>query len=232
MTQTKKRPNWLLQGFIVLSLGVHVLVFLHIAGIYQSNAISIIELSMQEISKPNHRVIPMPRKRETPPAVSEIKTLQVKNVTIPKIKIDPIPKQTVDHSYDRILLPQVPENMNVASFAAAGLSIQDPAPPLEATVEYTTQKEYFDMLNLRIQRFKEYPESAKSRHIEGRVKIEFMVLKDGTLTDIRVIKSSRHKNLDDAAIGALKKASPFPKPPGFLFNPPVTMRINLLFELT
>ncbi|MBU1343938.1 MAG: energy transducer TonB [Proteobacteria bacterium] len=227
---TPKRHNRLLSSFILISLGIHFFIFLHVAGIYNSHAISYIELSMQGISKPDHRVIPKPRVREAPPAVSEVKTLHVKDFKVPKIKIDVARVQKMDYTYNRVLYPRLPDDMNISGFLGAGLRIQDPG-TMDATVEYTTAKEYFEMLNLRVHSFKEYPESAKSRHIEGRVKVAFVLLKDGTLLDIKIVKSSRHKNLDEAAIEAIKRAAPFPKPPDFLFTPPITLQINILFEL-
>lgn len=52
--------NWLLHGFILVSLGIHVLLFLHMAGIYENRAMSYIELSLQQVSKPSTRDIPSP----------------------------------------------------------------------------------------------------------------------------------------------------------------------------
>jgi periplasmic protein TonB len=84
---------------------------------------------------------------------------------------------------------------------------------------------------MRIHSVKKYPESARSRHIQGRVKVKFVLLADGSLGDVQIVKSSRHKNLDEAAVNAVKKAAPFPKPPSFLFKTPVTLQVNILFEL-
>jgi periplasmic protein TonB len=234
MATQKERPNRLLHGFILISLGIHVLIFFHVAGIYENKAISYIELSMQEISNPNVRVIPKPRIRETAPKISKIKTIQVKSFHVPRIKIEPVFDHKTDHAYERIKFPQLPEDMNVSNFFVPDLNIQGQAAIVEAheeQIEFTTAKEYFEMLNLRIHSVKEYPESAKSRHLEGRVKVQFVVSRNGILSDIKIIKSSHHKNLDNAAIRAIKKASPFPRPPAFIFKPPITMQISILFEL-
>lgn len=224
----KTSPNRLLQGFIVLSLGIHVLIILHATGIYQSKAVSYLELSLQQTSKPDIRVIPTPRIRRTDILVAEVKTSQIKDFQVPKIQMDDIRKP--DDTHDVLSLPQLPDKMDVSGFSGTGSSLAN-AGNLEGQVQFTSAKEYFEMLNLRVQRFKQYPESAKSEHIEGRVHIEFVLLKDGSLSDIKILKSSRHKNLDEAAVEAIKKACPFPRPPDFLFKTPVTMRISILFEL-
>jgi len=234
MAEKEKRPNWLLHGFIFISLGIHILIFFHMAGIYENNATSYIELSIQQISNPHVRVIPKPRVRETAPKISEVKTVQVKSFHVPRIKIEAVPDHKTDHDYEQIALPQLPENMDISGFSVAALNLPAPAANVEAheeQIEFTTAKEYFEMLNLRIHSYKKYPESARSRHLEGRVRVEFVLSEDGTLSDIKILKSSRHKNLDEAAISAIKRASPFPRPPAFLFKTPVTMQISILFEL-
>lgn len=49
----------------------------------------------------------------------------------------------------------------------------------------------------------EYPPEAKEAGIQGRVVIRFVVNKDGTLSDIYVVKSP-HKSLETAAINVVK----------------------------
>jgi protein TonB len=223
----KRSSNRLLQVFILVSLAAHILIILHATGIYQSKALSYIELSLDQTSKPDIRVIPTPRIRRTDLKVAEVKTAQVKDFQAPKILMDETPKPD---SQDVLNLPLLPDKMDVSGLSGsrlAGLNTGN----AEGQVQFTNAKEYFEMLNLRVQRFKEYPESAKSAHIEGRVHIEFVLSNDGTLSDIKILKSSRHKNLDEAALEAIKKAAPFPRPPAFLFKTPVTMRISILFEL-
>jgi len=41
----EKRPNWLLRGLIGVSLAIHIVIFLHISGLYNSKALSYIELT-------------------------------------------------------------------------------------------------------------------------------------------------------------------------------------------
>ncbi len=68
----------------------------------------------------------------------------------------------------------------------------------------------------RIQLFWEYPDVAARNGWHGRLRIDFVINKDGTVSDIRLVKSSNYPVLDDAAITALKLASPFqPFPENF-----------------
>lgn len=224
--------NWLLHGFILVSFGIHVIIFLHMAGIYENRAVSYIELTLQQVSKPSAREIPRPRVRRKQVKKTEITPIQAKQFHVPKIKMEPIDTRVPAYTRDQIHLPRMPDTVSAAAVTAAEFDTRpDPVETADVPVEFTTARDYFEMLNMRIHSVKKYPESARSRHIQGRVMIKFVLLADGTLKDVQVVKTSRHKNLDEAAVNAVKKAAPFPKPPSFLFKTPVTLQINILFEL-
>lgn len=68
----------------------------------------------------------------------------------------------------------------------------------------------------RIQLFWEYPDVAARNGWHGKLRIDFVINKDGTVSDIKLVKSSNYPVLDDSAITALKLASPFqPFPDNF-----------------
>ncbi|MEW6419579.1 MAG: energy transducer TonB [Nitrospirota bacterium] len=78
----------------------------------------------------------------------------------------------------------------------------------------------FDVKDLRfsgyLQRLKEkiesiwiYPPDAATKGIYGDLIIEFTIKKNGNLGAVELIRTSGHKNLDDAAIKALRDAEPF-----------------------
>ncbi len=61
-----------------------------------------------------------------------------------------------------------------------------------------------------------YPMEAAQRGMQGEVGLEFVILKSGQTKNIKVVKSSGYKILDDSIIEAIKLASPFsPLPDGF-----------------
>ncbi|MCP3875110.1 MAG: energy transducer TonB [Desulfobacteraceae bacterium] len=240
MTGKEKRPNWLLIGFVVVSLGLHAIVYLHMAGIYENKAISYIELSMHQISNPNTRVIPTPRIVKKAHQVSETKNINVKKFHIPRMDPDSRNIHKIQPSYERISLPEQADNMNVAAFNIPRLtppsSPSSPSPVanvdgFKEQIEFMSAKDYFEMVNLRIHRFKKYPDAEKYRNIEGKVMIQFKLLKDGSLADLKVLNSSHSRNLDKAAVEAIIKASPFPKPPVSIFKLPVILQVSILFEL-
>ncbi|MBL4608856.1 MAG: energy transducer TonB [Pseudomonadales bacterium] len=54
-----------------------------------------------------------------------------------------------------------------------------------------------------------YPEEAKSRQIFGEVRLLVAVRSNGGVDSVRVLKSSGHRVLDDAAVNSVKRAAPF-----------------------
>ena len=86
--------------------------------------------------------------------------------------------------------------------------------------------------NKEIERHKKYPDAARTRHIEGRVTIRFVITPEGDARVVEVANTSGHKALDTAALKAVKAAAPFPRPPMRLFNGEVPLELAIVFELT
>jgi len=68
---------------------------------------------------------------------------------------------------------------------------------------------YFSKLKDRIQMVWRYPEAAKVTGLQGRLVLKFVLNRDGSLRELRVVKSSGIDILDDAAIKAIRRAAPF-----------------------
>ncbi len=214
----KNKPNRLLRGTIIVSLGLHLILFFHISGIYESRAVSYIELTMQDFSKPTGRSIPRPRVRQNQPEVRNVKKLNIKPRHIPRIKVD-----TVDNNLADSLI----ENISTTDIAGcSGMNISD------YNSDFFTANDYFEMVRIKIEKKKKYPESAKSSHLEGRVKLRFVITGDGEVSSLKVIKGSMHKSLDLAALKAVEQAAPFPRPSAKLFKELLQIEITILFELT
>ncbi len=73
---------------------------------------------------------------------------------------------------------------------------------------------YLEKIKRKIEAVWRYPEVAKERGIGGRLKITFSISRDGKIENKVLIQSSGYSFLDDAAMKALRDASPlapFPK---------------------
>ncbi len=74
-------------------------------------------------------------------------------------------------------------------------------------------KEHFLYIKNNVQNKISYPSMARKMGWQGRVLISFVVCKDGSVKDIRIIESSGFKVLDKNAVEVIQKTAPFPKPP-------------------
>jgi TonB family protein len=75
---------------------------------------------------------------------------------------------------------------------------------------------YMSTLRKSIELVWVYPMAAVRRQMEGSVGVEFIIGADGTVSRVRVIKTSGFEILDKAIVDAIKLASPFaPLPAGF-----------------
>jgi len=213
-----------------ISLGIHLIIFLEISGLYSSNALRYIELTLANVSKLPQRSIPRPRHRpKPPPQPQEVKRLKVNQRLITRfkpIKIEPPERDLPDSLVERISMPDIPDVPDV--------DISDWVPDqLEAnSADYATSSSYLEMVRLRIERHKKYPDMARIRQIEGSVTVRFVITPDGDVKGVGVVKTSKYKALDTAALKAIKDAAPFPKPPPRFFKGEVTLELTIVFELT
>jgi TonB family protein len=68
---------------------------------------------------------------------------------------------------------------------------------------------YMRMLRQKIESIWEYPREMARRGISGDLYIRFLIMRDGSLGEVILIRTSGHRELDEAAIMALRKAEPF-----------------------
>lgn len=230
MPSWERQPNWLLRGLILISIAIHMVIFMHITGLYRSSLLTYIELTLKDISKPPKRDIPRPRHRPKPPdRVQEVKRLKVTQRPIPQLKpisIEPAERDLPDSLVERISMPDIPQDL--------ALNITEWFPPEELVVEseYVTPNSYMEMVRLRIEEHKNYPNLARAKNMEGMVTIRFVITPEGKTKAIEIARSSRYKILDRAALRAVKDASPFPKPPNHIYKGDLALEIDIVFELT
>jgi protein TonB len=222
VAEKKTNSNHLLQGLICVSLCIHALVFMHVSGIYRSHAVSYIELTLQDVSKPFTRCIPRPRMRNQNPKITDVEKLKIQKQHIPKLNIEPVDTRFTNTLMQDIGTPHIPETV--------GLSLGNWN--LTGEISFTTPSDYYEMVRLKIESCKRYPDSARSHHMEGRTKVRFVITPDGQLSSVKIVKGARHGILNTAAMNAIKAAAPFPRPPVNMFKGPLHVEITIVFELT
>jgi TonB family protein len=63
---------------------------------------------------------------------------------------------------------------------------------------------------MRIEKAKYYPSVARKRGMTGIITCKFSIFQDGSVKDISLVKSSKYKLLNKAAVEAIKKGAPYP----------------------
>jgi protein TonB len=84
----------------------------------------------------------------------------------------------------------------------------------------------------KIESSKKYPVAAHSVGIEGRTGVKIIILRDGRLKKVEVVKSSGRRILDRAAVQSVHDAAPFPPIPEKLRKDEIEMSITLVFKIT
>jgi protein TonB len=114
--------------------------------------------------------------------------------------------------------------------AAAGRGIQavasppGPAPGSGGADDGGRYVAYLERWRRRIQAGLHYPASARRRGLAGTVHLEITIDARGRLQEARVVQSSAHALLDEAALESVRGLAPEPFPPGL---PPRTLRARL-----
>ena len=213
------KPNWLLRGLVGISLGVHLVIFMHITGLYRSHVLTRIELTLKSTSESSQRSVPRPRHRPPPPEpFQEIKREVIKTVPIPRpIKVEHSERHLPDALTEAVHWPEIPKDQ---------LSVSD-SPSMKSAAD-----NYMETIRLRIERFKKYPHLARTKHMEGIATLRFTITKAGILKESKLVKTTRFRILDRAALEAVRDAAPFPPLPESISESELTLEIAIVFELT
>ncbi|TWG98313.1 protein TonB [Mesorhizobium sp. J18] len=82
-----------------------------------------------------------------------------------------------------------------------------------------------------LNRHKRYPRSARSRGEEGTVQVRFTINASGTVTSVRITRSSGNAALDEAAVDMVRRASPVPAPPPQIAQSSMSLSVPVSFNL-
>lgn len=91
-------------------------------------------------------------------------------------------------------------------------------------------RSYLAAVRARIEAAKQYPPNARRRGIEGRAMVRFRLAADGQLLVVRLAAASGFRELDQAALSAVRRAAPFPGFPG-QDSGPRSFKVDISFVL-
>ena len=193
-----------------LSIALHVSV---IAGVlfwmlYHKEPLKpkVIPVTIVTVVQPQKVVSPQPVQKPKPIEKPVVKPKPIVKPT-PKPIAKPTPKPIVKEEVKPVEKPKPVEQPKAEVTPKA-----EPKPPVVDTTK--VQDVYLAYVHQSAEKLKSYPRNAKRLHQEGVVMVHFVILADGTLTDISLSKSSGFGMLDEAAlkiITTLAKLKPIPK---------------------
>jgi protein TonB len=220
----------LLIGLMVASLGLHLL-FLYLGDGLRPERTAYIEFTLQDASPAVARAIPRPRIRNKIPDLRHAPDLSARKHSLAPARMDPVARpEPVRQEMD--MIPDIPDAPDVTGLNAAEWAGGSGEGMSTGTDGGITRKDYFEMVRFKIESRKKYPASARARQIEGRVTVGFAMDTGGRAADVRVVKSSGHESLDQAAVEAVRSASPFPVPPQGMIKNTIPLEVVIAFELT
>jgi len=74
-------------------------------------------------------------------------------------------------------------------------------------------KEQFSYIRDKIASHVRYPRHARRMGWSGAVHVSFIIEESGSVSDIRVVRSSQVGMLDEEALDSVRRSAPFPRPP-------------------
>lgn len=177
----------------------------------------------------------------TPPKVEEpiVKKKEIIKKPLPKTKSKNIikkkkPKKKKKHRKKKVVKKSIPKPVEpiIPTPAIAPKKAKKVVPQISPKKLKTIENAYLAQLSRLIESKKVYPKSAKRMRQTGKVYLSFNILKDGTITGVRVSIGSKYKRLNKAAVEILKKIGKYKPIPSELKksswnNITVTVKYNI-----
>ncbi len=107
-----------------------------------------------------------------------------------------------------------------------------PSAPPGARPSGAAQSTWAGRVMARLDSVKRYPASARVRRAEGVAHIRFTMDRRGRVGSVSLEQSSGHHDLDEAAISAVRRAQPLPRPPDDVAGDPVELVVQVEFDMS
>ncbi len=92
-------------------------------------------------------------------------------------------------------------------------------------------KSYIGRVQRIIEGAKRYPETSRRAGRQGKLKVQFTILKNGEVDNVRLLTETPYPNLNREAMAAVKRAAPFSGIPDSVMKKSLDIILPFRFEL-
>ena len=92
-------------------------------------------------------------------------------------------------------------------------------------------RSYLGQVQRIIEGAKRYPEGARRAGRQGKLKVQFTILKNGEVDNVRLLTETPYPNLNREATAAVKRAAPFSGIPDSVMRKSLNVTLPFRFEL-
>ena len=180
-------------------------------------------------------VVPKAEPIEDIPKLAELKHAEavlpqpVEELPLPKEEPEPDPEPKKEPEKKETKKP--PRKQSVASQAAAPRAVKDAkkaktnAAKRSGTSSSMSAATWRGRLVARLNRHKRHPGGGA----RGTASIAFTINRSGSVTGVRLTRSSGNSRLDNAALAMARRASPVPRPPSAVKGGSITVNVPIRF---
>ncbi|MCP4681252.1 MAG: energy transducer TonB, partial [Desulfobacterales bacterium] len=151
-------------------------------------------------------------------------------------KTNPKPARTYNVDFLRPPVDRVEEKKRNETDINVKPTAKKPLKQTEDTISLDTRDKkyrfYVKVIRERLMYHWKYPREASDNLLEGEVLILFALNRQGLLQDIRILKPSAFKILDEEAERSIRVTAPFPPFPGSVTVDRLNIRANFRYQLT
>ena len=150
----------------------------------------------------------------------------------PKFNFSELPKPVVRSGSSSSSKPAkglvVPVETQTRLASLASLSSPRAVPNI---VDGGALRSYLGQVQRIIEGEKKYPEASRRAGRQGKLKIQFTILKNGEVDNVRLLTETPYPNLNREAMAAVKRAAPFSGIPDSVMRKSINVTLPFRFEL-
>lgn len=196
------------------------------------------EIAPQLATPPAEQAEPPPPAEKTDIDIEQ-RSLEESAVTLPKPAPEEVKEESDSQENEK---PTPPQPAVVAAVApqeasAPPTAVAPPAPVSSAVTQglspsvRRSKATWQKALITHIDRFKRFPEAARSSNASGEVLIEFTMSRAGKVLSQRLVEASGSSVLDAEAGAILARAEPLPAPPAEMTGETFTLLVPIRFRI-